>query len=118
MDIIYLHGLRVDAIIGIFPWERQIRQTIFFDLDIAGDVRKAAATDRIEDATDYKAIARRIIDFVGKSEFQLVETLAEEVAKIVMEEFQAPWLRLRVNKVGAIRGARDVGVVIERGTRA
>nr|VFK11583.1 MAG: dihydroneopterin aldolase [Candidatus Kentron sp. LPFa]VFK28522.1 MAG: dihydroneopterin aldolase [Candidatus Kentron sp. LPFa] len=118
MDIIYLHGLRVDTIIGVFPWERQIRQTIFFDLDMAGDVGKAAATDHIEDTIDYKAIAKRIIDFVGKSEFQLVETLAEEVAKIVIEEFRAPWLRLRVNKVGAIRGARDVGVIIERGTRA
>nr|VFJ89721.1 MAG: dihydroneopterin aldolase [Candidatus Kentron sp. LFY]VFK00113.1 MAG: dihydroneopterin aldolase [Candidatus Kentron sp. LFY]VFK20509.1 MAG: dihydroneopterin aldolase [Candidatus Kentron sp. LFY] len=116
MDIIYLHGLRIDTIIGIFPWERQIRQTVIFDLDMMGDVEKAAATDRIEDTVDYKAIAKRIIDFVDKSEFQLVETLADRVAKIVIEEFQVPWVRLRVNKVGAIRGARDVGIVIERGT--
>nr|VFJ65493.1 MAG: dihydroneopterin aldolase [Candidatus Kentron sp. FW] len=114
MDIIYLHGLRIDTIIGLFPWERQIRQTIILDIDMAGDVAKAAATDRIEDTIDYKAIAKRIIDFVGKSEFQLVETLAETVAGIVIEEFQVSWLRLRVNKVGAIRGARDVGVIIER----
>nr|VFK33066.1 MAG: dihydroneopterin aldolase [Candidatus Kentron sp. MB]VFK35750.1 MAG: dihydroneopterin aldolase [Candidatus Kentron sp. MB]VFK77470.1 MAG: dihydroneopterin aldolase [Candidatus Kentron sp. MB] len=117
MDIIYLHGLRVDTIIGLFPWERQVRQTVSFDLDMAGDVKKAAATDRIEDTVDYKTIAKRIISFVGKSQFQLVETLAEEVAKIVTEEFQVPWVRLRVNKVGAVRGARDVGVIIERGMR-
>nr|VFJ57498.1 MAG: dihydroneopterin aldolase [Candidatus Kentron sp. FW]VFJ62799.1 MAG: dihydroneopterin aldolase [Candidatus Kentron sp. FW] len=114
MDIIYLHGLRIDTIIGLFPWERQIRQTIILDLDMAGDVAKTAATDRIEDTIDYKAIAKRIIDFVGKSEFQLVETLAETVAGIVIEEFQVSWLRLRVNKAGAIRGAQDVGVIIER----
>jgi len=117
MDIIYLHGLRIDTIIGLFPWERQVRQNVIFDLDMAGDVAKAAATDRIEDTIDYKAIAKRIIDFVGKSEFQLVETLAEEVAKIIIKEFQVSWLRLRVNKAGAVRGAQDVGVIIERGTR-
>nr|VFK58055.1 MAG: dihydroneopterin aldolase [Candidatus Kentron sp. TUN]VFK67084.1 MAG: dihydroneopterin aldolase [Candidatus Kentron sp. TUN] len=117
MDTIYFHGLRIDTIIGLFPWERQVRQTVILDLDMAGDVATAATTDRIEDTIDYKAIAKRIINFVEKSEFQLVETLAEGIAKIVIEEFQVSWLRLRVNKAGAVRGARDVGVVIERGTR-
>nr|VFK39028.1 MAG: dihydroneopterin aldolase [Candidatus Kentron sp. SD]VFK43868.1 MAG: dihydroneopterin aldolase [Candidatus Kentron sp. SD]VFK78521.1 MAG: dihydroneopterin aldolase [Candidatus Kentron sp. SD] len=117
MDIIYLHGLRTTAIIGVFPWERQIRQTVILDLDMAGDVAKAAATDRIEDTLDYKAVAKRVIDFVEKSEFQLVETLAEKVAKIIIEEFQVSWLRLRLNKAGAIRDARDVGIIIERGTQ-
>ena len=83
---------------------------------MAADIKKAAATDRIEDTINYKAIAKCIIAFVSASKFQLVETLAEEVAKIVLEEFQVSWLRLRVNKVGAVRGARDVGVVIERGS--
>nr|VFJ97997.1 MAG: dihydroneopterin aldolase [Candidatus Kentron sp. H]VFJ98213.1 MAG: dihydroneopterin aldolase [Candidatus Kentron sp. H]VFK03347.1 MAG: dihydroneopterin aldolase [Candidatus Kentron sp. H] len=117
MDIIYLHGLEIPTTIGLFPWERQIRQTVVVDLDMAGDVKKAAATDHIEDTIDYKAIAKQIIEFVSKSEFQLVETLAEGVAGIVIEEFHVRWIRLRVNKVGAIRGARDVGVVIERGSR-
>ncbi|MBT8420080.1 MAG: dihydroneopterin aldolase [Gammaproteobacteria bacterium] len=115
MDIIYLHGLKIPTTIGLFPWERQIKQTVVFDLDMAGDIEKAAATDRIEDTIDYKAIAKRIIEFVGGSDFQLVETLAEAVAKIVIEEFQVRWVRLRVNKAGAIRDARDVGVIIERG---
>ncbi|VFN01969.1 MAG: dihydroneopterin aldolase [Candidatus Kentron sp. G] len=117
MDIIYLHGLEIPTTIGLFPWERQIKQKVVFDLDMAGDVERSAATDRIEDTIDYKAIAKRIIEFVGDSEFQLVETLAEAVAGIVLEEFQVPWVRLRVNKIGAVRGARDVGVIIERGSQ-
>lgn len=117
MDIIYLHGLETSTTIGIFPWERQIKQTIILDLDMAGDVKKAASTDNIEDTIDYKAIAKRIIEFVANSEFQLVETLAERITEIVLDQFHVRWVRLRVNKPGAIRGGRDVGVVIERGTR-
>nr|VFJ53408.1 MAG: dihydroneopterin aldolase [Candidatus Kentron sp. DK] len=117
MDIIYLHGLQISTTIGLFPWERQIKQTVIFDLDMSGDVQKAAESDRIEDTIDYKAIAKRIIEFVESSKFQLVETLAEKVAEIVIKEFQVGWVRLRANKIGAIRSARDVGVIIERGTR-
>ncbi len=115
MDIVYLHGLRVETVIGVFPWERRVRQAVVLDLELAADVARAAATDRLEDALDYKAIAKRVQAFVAESRFQLVETLAERVAALVLEEFQVPWLRLRVNKQGAVRGARDVGVVIERG---
>ena len=117
MDMIYLHDLRIDTIIGVYDWERQVRQTVVLDLDLAADVARAAATDRIEDTINYKAVAKRIIGFVSAGEFQLVETLAERVANIVLEEFGVVWLRLRVNKKGAVRGAQDVGVVIERGTR-
>ncbi|KAF0192303.1 MAG: folB [Gammaproteobacteria bacterium] len=117
MDIIYLRDLRIETIIGVFDWERRIRQTIVFDIEMSADIRKAAASDDIHDTLDYKAVAKRLIDFVGHSEFQLVETLAERCAGIVLEEFQVPWLRLCVNKQGAVRGARDVGVIIERGTR-
>lgn len=117
MDIIYLHDLKVDTIIGIFEWERRIRQTISLDLEMAADIRKAASSDTIDDTLDYKAVAKRVIQFVEDSRFQLVETLAEQVAAVVMTEFGIPWMRLRINKKGAIRGARDVGVIIERGAR-
>lgn len=118
MDIIYLNDLRIDTVIGIFDWERRIKQTVSFDLEMGADIRKAAASDHIDDTLNYKAVAKRLIQFVGESEFQLVETLAERVAGILLEEFGVPWVRVRVNKQGAVRGARDVGVIIERGTRA
>ncbi len=115
MDIIYLRDLRIDTVIGIYAWERRIKQTIILDIEMATDIRKAAQTDSIDDTLNYKAVAKRLIDFVGNSNFQLVETLSERVAEIVLNEFHVPWLRLQVNKQGAVRGARDVGVIIERG---
>ena len=117
MDIIFLHDLRVETVIGIWEWERRIRQTVAIDLEMAADIQKAAATDSVEDTLNYKAVAKRLQQFVGDSSFQLVETLAEKIAGIVLDEFGVPWVRVRVNKPGAIRGARDVGVLIERGTR-
>lgn len=117
MDIIYLHDLKIETVIGVFDWERRVRQTVVLDLDMAADIRRAAASDAIDDTLDYKAVAKRLIEFVGGSEFRLVETLAERSAEIVLREFAVPWLRLRVNKQGAVRGARDVGVIIERGSR-
>lgn len=115
MDIIYLHGLKIECIIGIWEWERRIKQAIILDLDMAADIRRAAATDSIEDTFNYKAVAKRLIEFVGQSQFQLVETLAEKVAGIMLAEFKLKWVRVRINKKGAVRGAGDVGVVIERG---
>ncbi len=117
MDIIYLRDLRIETVIGIYDWERRIKQTLILDIEMATDIRKAAQTDSIEDTLNYKAVAKRLIEFVGNSEFQLVETLAERVGEIVLNEFRVPWLRLQVNKQGAVRGARDVGVIIERGAR-
>ena len=117
MDIIFLHELKVDAVIGIWDWERKIRQTVVIDLEMATDIRKAAATDSVDDTLNYKLVAKRVQQFVSDSEFQLVETLAEEIATIVIDEFGVPWVRVRVNKPGAIRGAKDVGVLIERGER-
>ena len=116
MDIIYLRDLRVEAVIGIWEWERNVRQTVSIDLEMAADIRKAAASDRVEDTLNYKSVAKRLQAFVADSSFQLVETLAERIAAIVIAEFDVPWVRVRVNKPGAIRGARDVGVLIERGT--
>ena len=114
MDIIYLHDLKIDTIIGIFEWERRVKQAVILDLDMAADIRKAAASDKIADTLDYKAVSKRLIEYVGANQFQLVETLAERVAEIVLKEFGISWLRLRVNKKGAVRGAVDVGVIIER----
>lgn len=115
MDIIYLHDLKVDTIIGIWDWERRTTQTLTIHLDMGVDVRRAAQSDHIDDTLNYKAVAKRLIDFVGGSQFQLVETLAEKVAEILLAEFKLKWVRVRVNKKGAVRGAGDVGIVIERG---
>ncbi len=117
MDIVFLRGLRIDTVIGIYDWERQIQQTVVLDLEMSADVKKAAASDDIEDTLDYKAVAKRLASFVAESRFQLVETLAERCAGIVRDEFGVGWVRLTLNKEGAISDARDVGVIIERGER-
>ncbi len=117
MDIIYLRDLRIDTIIGIYDWERRMKQTIILDLEMGTDIRKAANSDNIEDTLNYKAVAKRLISYVGESEFELVETLAEKIAEILLTEFKVPWLRLSLNKKGAVRDVRDVGVIIERGNK-
>jgi dihydroneopterin aldolase len=117
MDIIYLKDLRIDTIVGIYEWERRTRQTVIFDIEMGADISRAARTDAIEDTLNYKAVAKRIISFVENSDCQLIETLAERVADILLREFEVPWLRLSLNKQGAVRGVRDVGVIIERGSR-
>lgn len=116
MDKIFLQDLRVEAVIGIWEWERRVRQTVSLDVELATDVKKAAATDQIEQALDYKGIAKRLIATVESSEFQLVETLAETLARIVVTEFGVAWVKLAVSKPGAIEGSKNVGVVIERST--
>ena len=115
MDKIFLTGLEVETIIGIWEWERKIPQTVVIDLEMAADIAQAAETDSIEGTLNYKSVAKRLQSFVAESRFQLVETLAERIAAVVTDEFEVPWVRVRVNKPGAIRGARDVGVLIERG---
>jgi len=117
MDIIFLHNLKIDTVIGIYDWERRTKQTIVVDLDMAADIRKAAASDHIDDTLNYKGVAKRLIKFVGESQYQLVETLAEKVAEVVLTEFEVPWVKVRINKQGAVRGARDVGIIIERGEK-
>ncbi len=117
MDITFLHGLKLECIIGIWDWERRSKQSVIIDLDMGCDISAAANSDDIKDAVDYKAVAKRLTKFVGNSEFQLVETLAEKIASLLLEEFGLVWVRVRINKKGAVKGARDVGVEIERGTR-
>jgi dihydroneopterin aldolase len=118
MDIIYLHDLKIECVIGIWDWERKIKQSVIIDLDMGFDIRRAAQSDAIDDTLNYKAVAKRLQQFVGESQFQLVETMAERVAEILLTEFKLAWVRVRINKRGAVRGAGDVGVVIERGLKS
>ncbi|CAN5690029.1 dihydroneopterin aldolase [soil metagenome] len=114
MDHVFIEGLEIEALIGIYDWERRIRQPLLFDLEMGFDNRRPAATDAIADTLDYKAVSKRLIAFVSASDFGLVETLAERCAELVLREFEVAHLRLKVSKPGAVRGARAVGVVIER----
>ena len=117
MDVVYIRGLRVDTVIGVYPWERTVRQVLEFDLEMARDTAAAARSDAIADALDYHAVAERVRALAAVSSCQLVETLAETVATALMAEFAVPWLRIRLDKPGAVPGARGVGVSIERGVR-
>jgi dihydroneopterin aldolase len=117
MDIVFIEELAIETVIGIYDWERKIRQKVVFDLEMGTDIRQAAATDTIDNTLDYKAVAKRVIQFVESSEFQLVETLAERVAEIIQQEFAVRWLKLKLSKPGAVRGSKAVGVIIERGTK-
>jgi 7,8-dihydroneopterin aldolase/epimerase/oxygenase len=116
-DRIFLHGLSVDCIIGFIDWERRAKQTVVIDLEMAVDCRRAAIRDDVADTLNYKTVAKRLISFVQASSFNLVETLVERIAALVLDEFGVAWVRVTLSKPGAIRGSRDVGVTIER-TRA
>ena len=113
-DSISLRELKVETVIGVWDWERKIRQTVCIDLEMGADIRRAAKTDSIDDTLNYKAVSKRVQQFVADSEFQLVETMAEKIAEVVLREFELPWIQVRVSKPGAIRGAKDVGVQIYR----
>lgn len=117
MDTVFIEGLRVDTIIGIYDWERRVRQPLVLDVEMAFDVRKPAASDDVADTLDYKAVSKRLAAFIEGSSCQLVETLAERCAALVRDEFGVAWVRLKLAKPGAVRAARSVGVVVERGTR-
>ncbi len=114
MDIVYLKDLRIKTVIGVYAWERQLKQTVVLDLEMGTDIRAAGHSDAIEDTLNYKEVAKRVMAFTENSRFHLVEALAEGIAELVLREFPVPWLRVRVNKQGAVRGVRDVGVIIER----
>jgi dihydroneopterin aldolase len=114
MDIIFLTGLTTECIIGIWDWERKVKQKVVIDLEMGADIRRAAASDHIDDTLDYKRVSKRVLQFVGDSQFQLVETMTEQIARIIVTEFGVPWVKVRLNKQGAIRSSRDVGILIER----
>ena len=117
MDTVYIRGLRTEAVIGVYDWERDIRQPLVLSLEMASDNRRAASSDHIDDALDYAAISSRVLSYIEGSELHLIETLAEGIAGLVMEEFKVPWLRLQLDKPGAVAEADTVGVAIERGVR-
>lgn len=117
MDIVYISDLKIETVIGIFDWERQVKQTVTLNLEMAADIAGAARSDSITDALDYKAISKRLLDFVSNSHFQLVETLAERTCELLLTEFKVSWVRLKLGKPGAVTHAADVGVIIERGAR-
>ena len=117
MDLVFIEDLRIETVIGIYDWERGIRQTVALDVEMAFDNRVPAASDDIAHTLDYKAVSKRLIAFVGESRFELVETLAERCAALIREEFGVAWLRLKLSKPGAVTGSRAVGVIIERGGR-
>jgi dihydroneopterin aldolase len=114
MDTVFIEALEVEALIGIYDWERRIRQPLLFDIEMEFDNRVPAASDDIADTLNYKAVSKRVIEYVSQSDFGLVETLAERVAAIILDEFGVSRVRLKLGKPGAVRGARAVGVTIER----
>lgn len=118
MDIVFIRDLRIDTIIGIYEWERQVKQTLVFNLDMATDIRQAAATDDIQFALNYHAVAQEIITYVESHHALLVETLAEDIATLIRTQFNVPWLRLQLTKPHAVLGAQAVGVMIERGVKS
>ena len=115
-DIVYIRDLNIETVIGIYDWERKIKQTVSIDVEMATDISMAAQTDDIAHALDYKSVGKRIIEFVEASQYELVETLIDKVAEIVIGEFSVSWCRIRLSKPGALRGSRDVGIIIERTT--
>lgn len=117
MDTVFIQNLSLDAVIGVFDWERQVKQKIRIDLEMSTDIAKAAATDALQDTLDYKAISLKIRDIVANNQPQLVETLIEMIAHSVMQDFGVPWVRITIAKPGAVRGSEAVGVTIERGVR-
>ncbi len=113
-DRVFLRGLSAECIIGFIDWERRVRQTVLVDLELPVDCRRAAASDEVADTVDYKRVAKRVLAYIEASEFKLVETLAHRLALLLLEEFNIEWVRVTLNKPGAIRGSRDVGVTLER----
>jgi len=117
VDTIFVTDLRVETIVGIWEWERQVPQTVRIDLEMAADIKRAAASDSIEATLDYRAVAKRVADFVAQSRYQLIESMAEGIAEVIAGEFDVPWVKVSVHKPWAVRGSKDVGIVIERGDR-
>ena len=117
MDIVFIRELKIDTVIGIYDWEKQIKQTVSLDIDMGADIAKAARSDHIDDAVSYKTVAKRVVEFVSDSRHELVESLAENICQLIRNEFPVSWVRLELHKPGAVRSAKSVGVIIERGDK-
>jgi len=118
MDRIFLSEMKIDTTVGIWEWEKRIKQQVIIDIEMSADIKKAAATDQIEDTLNYKAVAKSVRKLVEESSFQLVETMAEKISELVIGEHNVSWVRVKVNKPGAIRGSKGVGIIIERGDKS
>jgi len=116
MDIIFLHNFKAKTLIGIYPWERMVPQTIRIDLEIALPTSRACQSDNIEDALDYALIIERINEILAEKHFSLLEALAEHIAQTILKEFRSPWVKVSVAKLGIIRGVKRLGICIERRT--
>lgn len=117
MDTIYIHGLQCECVIGVWKWEKAITQTLVLDIDLATDISPAAASDELADTLDYKAISDRVIEYAKAHPFDLIETLIERISEVILKEFDVPWVRIKLDKGGAVKNVKHVGVVIERGQR-
>jgi len=117
MDTIFIQDFRLDILIGIYEWERRVPQTVQFDLEIAIPPKDGPRTDRIGETIDYSKVVRRIEETLRAQHFLLLERLSEHVAHLILTEFGAPWVKVSVNKISALRNVKRLGVTIERGNR-
>lgn len=117
MDIIFLDEIRCTCVIGVWEWEKAIEQNLLLDIQLGTDIRPAAASDKLEDTLNYKQVANRVIDFAAENQFELIETMVERVAELIMQEFGIKWVKVRLNKGGAVKNVTSVGIEIERGER-
>lgn len=117
MDVLFISELRIDSEIGVHEWEKNIKQPISLDIELSTQADRAAQTDTLQHSVDYEAVTNRVTEFITSKHFNLVETVAEEVAQLLQREFDVEWLRLRVAKLNAVKTTRAVGVIIERGRR-
>ena len=116
MDIVFIEQLTVITTIGVYDWEQTIQQKLVFDVEMAWDNRKSAASDDVNDCLSYADVSEAIINHVAGGRFALVERVAEEVAALLLTGFNSPWVRIKLSKPGAVAQAAQVGVIIERGT--
>ena len=117
MDIVFIEGLKISATIGVWEWERRIKQNLIIDLELGTDIHKAADSDELDDAISYKDVSLRVIEYVSSSEHKLIETVAENISQIILSEFPIKWCRVKVSKPRAVEKGRNVGIVIERGEK-
>lgn len=118
LDTIYIHGLQCECVIGVWEWEKAITQTLVLDIDLATDIRPAASSDDLKDTLDYKKVSDRVIEYAQANQFDLIETLIERLSEVILSEFNVPWVRIKLDKGGAVKHVNHVGILIERGSRA
>ena len=118
MDIIFISELKLDALLGIYPWEREVPQTIQFDVELAVDASRCARSGRIADTVDYSKVVTRIRETMANRHFTLIEKLAEEIAGMILAEFDTPWVRITIAKLAPLKVVKRLGLTIERGARA